>query len=395
MQNWLVKKFIKDYENTQDINVRASYGKLSGKIGILCNVFLFIGKFLAGTVSGSVSITADAVNNLSDAASSIISLIGFKMAEKPADEDHPYGHARYEYLSGLTVAVMIILIGFELFKTGFDKVLHPTAVDFSVISAVVLLISILIKLWMSLFNKSLGKKINSSALEATAADSRNDVISTAAVLSASVISHFLKINLDGYMGIAVAVFILYSGIGLVKDTLDPLLGKAPDPELVDYIQNKILSYDGVLGTHDLMIHDYGPGRKFASVHVEMAAEEDVLKSHDVIDNIERDFLANDSLNIIVHFDPIVTKDAIVNDLRSWLLEQVKSIDNRLSIHDLRVVPGTTHTNLIFDCVMPNSLNLSPSELKLKIRKLVNDKYPNYYCVITVDSSYAAMPHTIE
>ncbi len=393
MQNWLVKKFIKDYENTQDINVRASYGKLSGKIGILCNVFLFIGKFLAGTVSGSVSITADAVNNLSDAASSIISLIGFKMAEKPADEDHPYGHARYEYLSGLTVAVMIILIGFELFKTGFDKVLHPTAVDFSVISAVVLLISILIKLWMSLFNKSLGKKINSSALEATAADSRNDVISTAAVLSASVISHFLKINLDGYMGIAVAVFILYSGIGLVKDTLDPLLGKAPDPELVDYIQNKILSYDGVLGTHDLMIHDYGPGRKFASVHAEMAAEEDVLKSHDVIDNIERDFLANDSLNIIVHFDPIVTKDAIVNDLRSWLLEQVKSIDNRLSIHDLRVVPGTTHTNLIFDCVMPNSLNLSPSELKLKIRKLVNDKYPNYYCVITVDSSYAAMPHT--
>lgn len=393
MQNWLVKKFIKDYENTQDINVRASYGKLSGKIGILCNVFLFIGKFLAGTVSGSVSITADAVNNLSDAASSIISLIGFKMAEKPADEDHPYGHARYEYLSGLTVAVMIILIGFELFKTGFDKVLHPTAVDFSVISAVVLLISILIKLWMSLFNKSLGKKINSSALEATSADSRNDVISTAAVLSASVISHFLKINLDGYMGIAVAVFILYSGIGLVKDTLDPLLGKAPDPELVDYIQNKILSYDGVLGTHDLMIHDYGPGRKFASVHVEMAAEEDVLKSHDVIDNIERDFLANDSLNIIVHFDPIVTKDAIVNDLRSWLLEQVKSIDNRLSIHDLRVVPGTTHTNLIFDCVMPNSLNLSPSELKLKIRKLINDKYPNYYCVITVDSSYAAMPHT--
>lgn len=393
MQNWLVKKFIKDYENTQDINVRASYGKLSGKIGILCNVFLFIGKFLAGTVSGSVSITADAVNNLSDAASSIISLIGFKMAEKPADKDHPYGHARYEYLSGLTVAVMIILIGFELFKTGFDKVLHPTAVDFSVISAVVLLISILIKLWMSLFNKSLGKKINSSALKATAADSRNDVISTAAVLSASVISHFLKINLDGYMGIAVAVFILYSGIGLVKDTLDPLLGKAPDPELVDYIQNKILSYDGVLGTHDLMIHDYGPGRKFASVHVEMAAEEDVLKSHDVIDNIERDFLANNSLNIIVHFDPIVTKDAIVNDLRSWLLEQVKSIDNRLSIHDLRVVPGTTHTNLIFDCVMPNSLNLSPSELKLKIRKLVNDKYPNYYCVITVDSSYAAMPHT--
>lgn len=393
MQNWLVKKFVHDYENVHDINVRASYGKLSGKVGIFCNAFLFAVKFIMGTISGSVSITADAVNNLSDAASSVISLIGFKMAEKPADEDHPYGHARYEYLSGLTVAVMIILIGFELFKTSFDKVIHPSTVDFSIALVIVLAVSILIKLWMALFNKSLGKKINSSALEATAADSRNDVISTSAVLVAAVISHFFKINLDGYMGIAVAVFILYSGIGLVKDTLDPLLGKAPEPELVDYIQKKILSYDGVLGTHDLMIHDYGPGRKFASVHVEMAAEGDVLKSHDVIDNIERDFLSKDNLNIIVHYDPIVTKDDIVNDFRSWLMEQVKSIDPHLSIHDLRIVPGNSHTNLVFDCVMPHCINMSPSELKAEIRRLVNIKYPNYYCIITIDSSYAAMPHT--
>ena len=393
MQNWLVKKFVHDYENVHDISVRASYGKLSGKVGIFCNAFLFAVKFIMGTISGSVSITADAVNNLSDAASSVISLIGFKMAEKPADEDHPYGHTRYEYLSGLTVAVMIILIGFELFKTSFDKVLHPSTVDFSIALVIVLAVSILIKLWMALFNKSLGKKINSSALEATAADSRNDVISTSAVLVAAVISHFFKINLDGYMGIAVAVFILYSGIGLVKDTLDPLLGKAPEPELVDYIQKKILSYDGVLGTHDLMIHDYGPGRKFASVHVEMAAEGDVLKSHDVIDNIERDFLSKDNLNIIVHYDPIVTKDDIVNDFRSWLMEQVKSIDPHLSIHDLRIVPGNSHTNLVFDCVMPHCINMSPSELKAEIRRLVNIKYPNYYCVITIDSSYAAMPHT--
>lgn len=393
MQNWLVKKFVHDYENVHDINVRASYGKLSGKVGIFCNAFLFAVKFIMGTISGSVSITADAVNNLSDAASSVISLIGFKMAEKPADEDHPYGHARYEYLSGLTVAVMIILIGFELFKTSFDKVIHPSTVDFSIVLVIVLAVSILIKLWMAFFNKSLGKKINSSALEATAADSRNDVISTSAVLVAAVISHFFKINLDGYMGIAVAVFILYSGIGLVKDTLDPLLGKAPEPELVDYIQKKILSYDGVLGTHDLMIHDYGPGRKFASVHVEMAAEGDVLKSHDVIDNIERDFLSKDNLNIIVHYDPIVTKDDIVNDFRSWLMEQVKSIDPHLSIHDLRIVPGNSHTNLVFDCVMPHCINMSPSELKTEIRRLVNIKYPNYYCIITIDSSYAAMPHT--
>ena len=393
MQNWLVKKFVHDYENVHDINVRASYGKLSGKVGIFCNAFLFAVKFIMGTISGSVSITADAVNNLSDAASSVISLIGFKMAEKPADEDHPYGHARYEYLSGLTVAVMIILIGFELFKTSFDKVIHPSTVDFSIVLVIVLAVSILIKLWMAFFNKSLGKKINSSALEATAADSRNDVISTSAVLVAAVISYFFKINLDGYMGIAVAVFILYSGIGLVKDTLDPLLGKAPEPELVDYIQKKILSYDGVLGTHDLMIHDYGPGRKFASVHVEMAAEGDVLKSHDVIDNIERDFLSKDNLNIIVHYDPIVTKDDIVNDFRSWLMEQVKSIDPHLSIHDLRIVPGNCHTNLVFDCVMPHCINMSPSELKAEIRRLVNIKYPNYYCIITIDSSYAAMPHT--
>ncbi len=393
MQNWLVKKFVHDYENVHDINVRASYGKLSGKVGIFCNAFLFAVKFIMGTISGSVSIAADAVNNLSDAASSVISLIGFKMAEKPADEDHPYGHARYEYLSGLTVAVMIILIGFELFKTSFDKVIHPSTVDFSIALVIVLAVSILIKLWMAFFNKSLGKKINSSALEATAADSRNDVISTSAVLVAAVISHFFKINLDGYMGIAVAVFILYSGIGLVKDTLDPLLGKAPEPELVDYIQKKILSYDGVLGTHDLMIHDYGPGRKFASVHVEMAAEGDVLKSHDVIDNIERDFLSKDNLNIIVHYDPIVTKDDIVNDFRSWLMEQVKSIDPHLSIHDLRIVPGNSHTNLVFDCVMPHCINMSPSELKAEIRRLVNIKYPNYYCIITIDSSYAAMPHT--
>lgn len=393
MQNWLIKKFIKDSENIQDLSVRTSYGKLSGKVGIFCNIILFIGKFLIGTLSGSVAITADAVNNLSDAASSIVSLVGFKMAERPADEEHPYGHARYEYLSGLTVAVMIIIIGFELFKTGLDKVLNPSPVDFSVAAACVLIFSILIKLWMAFFNRSLGKKINSSTLEATAADSRNDVISTSAVLAAAVISNFFNIELDGFMGIAVALFILYSGAGLVKETLDPLLGKAPDPAFVDYIQKKILSYDGVLGTHDLMVHDYGPGRQFASVHVEMAAEADVLKSHDVIDNIERDFLANDNLNLIVHYDPIVTGDDKVNDMRCWLTEQVKTIDNGLSIHDLRIVPGTSHTNLVFDCVKPHSLEISPSELKTEIRRLVNVEYPNYYCVITIDTSYAAMPHS--
>lgn len=393
MQNWLVKKFIKDYENISDLNVRTAYGKLSGKVGIFCNALLFAGKFIIGTLSGSVSITADAVNNLSDAASSIISLIGFKMAEKPADADHPYGHARYEYLSGLVVAFMILIIGIELFKGSLDKVLNPSPVDFSAAVMLVLIGSIIVKLWMALFNKSLGKKINSSTLEATAADSRNDVISTSAVLVAALISHFFNIELDGYMGIAVAAFILYSGVGLVKETLDPLLGKAPDPLLVEHIEKKILSYSGVLGTHDLMIHDYGPGRQFASVHVEMAAEDNVIKSHDVIDNIERDFLENENLNLIVHYDPIITGDDKINDMRCWLSEQIKTIDADLSIHDLRIVPGETHTNLIFDCVVPHDLGMSQSQLKANIRKLVNEKYPTHYCVITIDSSYAAMPHT--
>ena len=392
MHNWLIQTFIKDHENINDLNVRAAYGKLSGKVGIFCNALLFAGKFIVGTISGSVSITADAVNNLSDAASSIISLIGFKMAEKPADADHPYGHARYEYLSGLTVAVMILIIGVELFKSSLNKILHPSPVDFSLITAVVLIGSIVVKLWMSVFNKSLGQKINSATLEATSAVSRNDVISTSAVLTAALISHFFTVNLDGYMGIAVAVFILYSGIGLVKETLDPLLGKAPDPILVDHIEKKILSYQGVLGTHDLMIHDYGPGRIFASVHVEMAAEDDVIKSHDVIDNIERDFLENENLNLIVHYDPIITGDDKINDLRCWLSDQVKTIDSNLSIHDLRVVPGETHTNLIFDCVMPHTLHMSEDQLKSKIKELVTETYPNYFCIMTIDASYAAMPH---
>lgn len=393
MTDWLIKKFIKNYENIHDCDVRASYGKFSGKIGILCNAVLFLLKMIVGTIAGSVSITADALNNLSDAASSVISLIGFRMAEKPADNDHPYGHARYEYLSALTVSVMIIIIGVELLKSSIQKVLHPSDVSFSLIMVIILVFSMVLKLWMSAFNRYMSKKINSSALKATSQDSRNDVITTGAVLAAAVISNYANINLDGWMGVAVAVFILYSGISLVKETLDPLLGKAPEPEFVDYIQNKIMSYCGVLGTHDLMVHDYGPGRKFASVHVEMAAEKDVIESHDVIDNIERDFLVHDNLNLIVHYDPIITGDATVNDLRCWLSEQVKTIYNSLSIHDLRVVPGKTHVNLIFDCVVPPSLVPHCSEITFKIRNLVKSRYPNYFCVIRIDLSYAAIPHS--
>jgi len=390
MTKVLIDLFVKDNKNVQDTAVRAAYGKLSGWVGIMCNVLLCVGKFLVGFISGSVSITADAANNLADASSSIISLLGFKLSEQGADEEHPYGHARYEYISGFIIAVLVLVIGFELLKGSIDKVLHPSEVEFSWITVGLLAASIIVKLWMMLFNTKIGKLIDSQALTATAADSRNDCISTFVVLIAALISHFASVELDGWMGILVAVFILYSGIGLVKEAMSPLLGKAPAPEMVEDIRRRIMSYDGVLGTHDLMVHDYGPGRVFASVHVEMAAEADVLESHDIIDNIEHDFLQS-GLNLVIHFDPIVTSDSAVGDTRREIAEIVERIDERLSIHDLRMVPGPTHTNVIFDCVVPPKFGMDESELKAEIFRFVQLDHPDYICVITVEQSYAPIP----
>jgi cation diffusion facilitator family transporter len=392
MINWLIHKFIKDFDNLKNPSVHTAYGKLSSTVGICCNFVLFLGKITIGLFTGSVSITADAVNNLSDASSSIISLLGFKMASKPADSEHPYGHGRYEYLSGLMVSVLIMVIGVNLLQGSFQKLLHPTLVEFTWITVLILLLSILVKLWMAHFNKRIGNLIQSQTLLATAADSRNDVISTAAVLTAAVISHFAKIELDGWMGFGVACFILYSGFGLIKDTLNPLLGGAPNPALVEQVKEKVLEYPGVLGTHDLMIHDYGPGRQFASVHVEMAAEADVLESHDVIDNIERDFLQQLGLHLIVHYDPIITESSAANDIRIWISEHVQQINPQFSIHDLRIVPGVTHTNVIFDCVVPMDCNVKEAELKEQINRMVAESYPDYCCVITIDRNYAAFPH---
>lgn len=394
MTGLLIKLFVKDSKNIRSVAVRSAYGKLSGWVGIVCNILLCAAKFVVGLISGSVSITADAANNLSDASSSIISLLGFKLSEKSADEEHPYGHARYEYLSGFIIAVLVLVIGFELLKGSIEKVISPTAVEFSWVSAGVLAGSILVKLWMMLFNRKIGRLIDSQALEATAADSRNDCISTLAVLAAALISHFTAVELDGWMGILVAVFILYSGIGLVREAMSPLLGKAPDPETVDSIRDKIMSYDGVLGTHDLMVHDYGPGRMFASVHVEMAAEGDVLESHDIIDNIERDFLES-GLNMVIHFDPIVTSDSAVGAMRREIAEIATGIDERLSIHDLRMVPGPSHTNVIFDCVIPHGFNMSEEELKEEISRFVRVAHPDHYCVITVENSFAPIPKKAE
>lgn len=391
MTQLLIRLFIRDHKNVQDTAVRTSYGKLSGWVGIVCNLLLCAGKFIVGFISGSVSITADAANNLSDASSSIISLFGFKLAEKEADEDHPYGHARYEYISGFIIAVLVLFIGVELLKSSIGKIIEPAAVEFSWVTIGVLAGSILVKLWMMLFNTKIGRLINSQALTATAADSRNDCISTLAVLVAALISHFASVELDGWMGILVAAFILYSGINLVREAMSPLLGKAPEPEMVEDIRRRIMEYDSVLGTHDLMVHDYGPGRVFASVHVEMAAENDVLESHDIIDNIERDFLAT-GLNLVVHFDPIVTSDSAVGDTRHEIAEIVQRIDERLTIHDLRMVPGPTHTNVIFDCVVPHKFSMSEEELTAEISRFVKQAHPDYFCVITVENNYAPIPH---
>lgn len=395
MTNFLIRLFIRNYEDMENMKVRTSYGKLAGWTGIFCNGLLFLGKLLVSMLSGSVAVLADGINNLSDASSNIITILGFHMGSKPADQDHPYGHARYEYLSGLLVAVFIMVIGVELLKTSYQKVRNPEPVDFSWVMVAVLAVSIIVKIWMAVFNRSLGKRIHSETLIATAADSRNDVISTGAVLLASLISHYTNLELDGWMGLLVAVFILYSGVGLVKDTLDPLLGKAPDQALVDHIYQKILSYNGVLGTHDLMIHDYGPGRLFASVHVEMAAEADVIQCHNIIDTIEKDFLEQDNLNMIIHFDPIITAENADSDMRIWLNKQVKRIDGQMTVHDLRIIKGDHATDLVFDCLLPETVVYSDKEIRQKIQELVEAEYPEYRCQITLDKNYAAMPHTKE
>ena len=389
MTEWLVRHFVKDHEKADDPAVRMRYGQFAGIVGIICNIALCLGKGVIGLIAGSVSIVADALNNLSDAASNVISLLGFKLASKPADPGHPYGHGRYEYLSGLAVAVVIVIIGVELIQTSIDKVLNPTATEFSLAVVAVLVLSILVKLWMAVFNRTIGRRISSTTLEATAVDSRNDVISTGVVLVCAIVSHLTGIDLDGIVGIAVGAFIVYSGAQLVRDTVNPLLGQAPDPALVSHIQNKILGYPGVLGTHDLMVHDYGPGRQFASAHVEMAAEADPMESHDLIDNIEQDFKEDDGLIVTLHYDPIVTDDPEVKDLRNQINALVKTIDARLSIHDLRTVPGPTHTNVIFDCVKPADFDMDDEDLRARIATLVAADHPQAICKITIDQSYVS------
>ena len=390
MTQFLIRCFIKRPDDVKDAAVRTAYGNLASVVGMACNILLCIGKLLAGTLFGSIAIMADALNNLSDASSNVVSLIGFRLAAKAPDAEHPYGHARYEYLAGLVVSVTILAIGLSLLKESALKVLHPTPVAFSWLSIGVLAASILVKLWLSGFNRAVGKKINSETLMATAADSRNDVLTTGAVLLSTILCSLTGYGImDGIMGVGVAAFILWSGWGLVMDTLSPLLGESPSPELVEHIERTVMSYPGVLGVHDLMVHDYGPGHQFASLHVEFPAETDPLTAHDVIDNIENDFLKKDRLQVTIHYDPIVTADASVGVLRARLKEHARQLDPRLSIHDLRIVPGDSHTNVLFDLVFPAGYTGDIDQMLAKMCQFVKEQDPKYCCVVKVEQSYAS------
>jgi cation diffusion facilitator family transporter len=389
MTDFIIKKFIKDYENVNEQRVRESYGITASITGIILNTLLSIGKILTGIIFNSISVTADGVNNLSDGASSVITLIGFKISSKPADKDHPFGHARMEYLTGLILGIAVILVGVELIKSSFDKIMNPTKTIFSIEMIVVLIVSVLIKLWISLFYKKLGDKISSATLKASSTDSRNDVISTIVVILSLLVSNATGYEVDGYVGILVALFILYSGYDILSDILNPLLGEMPDREFIESIENKILSYDGIVNIHDLVVHNYGPNRYFASVHAEVDAKEDIMKSHDLIDNIERDFARELDISLVIHLDPIITDDEEINELRSMTDKIVKSIDERLTMHDFRVVKGETHTNLIFDVVVPVDYDIKSSKLVSMIEKEIRNKDETYFAVITIDKNYVS------
>lgn len=387
MGHLLIRLFIKDYEQISTPNVREQYGLLGSYIGIILNIFLCLFKIAVGMIFNSISILADGLNNLSDAGSSIITLLGFKLASRPADEGHPYGHQRIEYLSGLAVSFIILLLGIELIKSSIKHLFSSVSPTFSFTMVIVLITSIAIKLWLYLFNKDIGKKINSSAMIATATDSLNDVIATSSVLLALIISKYTSLNLDSFMGILVGGFVCYSSITLIKETVNPLLGEAPSPELVEMIKKKLIHYETISGFHDLVIHSYGPNRIFATVHAEVPSDADLLKCHDLIDSIEKDFSSNLNIDLVIHLDPIVTNNAKINELKYEVEAIVSLIDKRLSIHDFRVIEGHTHTNLVFDVVAP--ADLSPKELAFTIDQDVKKLNPNYYTVITVDVNYSS------
>ena len=384
MTELLLRLFVKNYKNPANPTVHLAIGRLAGKVGIFCNAILSLIKVLAGIMSGSVSIVADGMNNLSDTMSSVITLLGFRMANKPADKDHPYGHARYEYLSGLFVAIFVIIVGVELAKTSIEKIITPSLIEFSMLTFGILIFSILLKIWLAAFYKGLDKRINSQTLKATSLDSRNDVIATLAVLIGAIIEKVYSINIDGYMGLAVAIFIFVSGINAVGETISPILGKRADTELVEGITQLVLSHDKILGVHDILVHDYGPGQCFASLHAELSAEEDPIICHDIIDDIECDAYEELNVRLVIHYDPVEVNNEERNEMEKVLGEILKNISPDLSFHDFRIVRSSKQTKLVFDLAVPYSMEIEAKEIKDRIDEAVKGKNADYTTFIRFD-----------
>lgn len=387
MLDRFLRRLIPDYDRTTDPSVRHRYGVVAGGVGIVLNLILFAGKLAAGLLAGAVSVTADAFNNLTDAGSSVVTLIGFRLAGQKPDAHHPFGHGRIEYLTGLIVSFLILLVGVELGKSSIEKILHPVETELSLLTGGILLVSILVKLWMSLFNKKLGSRIQSEALHATAADSRSDAIATAAVLLGLVISHFTRLPLDGWIGALVALLILKAGFESAKATLNPLLGQAPDPAVVKEIEGLILSHTQIIGIHDMIIHDYGPGRRMMSVHVEVPCDEDMLEVHDIIDHIEREVGERFGIEAVIHMDPIQVGNPMVDGLRELTVRLARELHPSITVHDFRITAGPLHTNLIFDVVVPFDVSLSDEEVRAALTEKLTAVSPNYHTVIDVDRSY--------
>ena len=384
----LINLLIKEKEDVKNPKVRQQYGMLCGMVGIVLNIFLFLGKFLAGTISHSISITADAVNNLSDAGSSCVTLVGFKMAGAKPDVGHPFGHGRIEYIAGLIVSGAILLMAVELVKTSVSKILHPQPVQFGMLTGIILAISILVKLYMAYYNYRIGKKVDSAAMRATATDSLSDVCATTAVLLAAVAGESTGLKIDGWCGVLVGIFIFYAGIQAAKETLDPLLGQAPEETLVRQIEEIVLAQEEICGIHDLLVHDYGPGRLMISLHAEVPAEGNILELHDVIDNTEVELRRKLNCDAVIHMDPIVTEDQHILSLKKNVEEIIRAIDPVISMHDFRVVVGPTHTNLIFDIVIPYEYKLSDAALTEQIQEHVKERLgEDHFVVIQVDKAY--------
>ena len=389
----LAKIFIKDSQNTADSKVRVAYGYLCGAVGIALNILLFAGKIIAGTISGSVAVTADAFNNLSDAGSSIISLIGFRLASQKPDPHHPFGHGRFEYIASLIISIIIVLMGFELGKSSFEKIVAPQAVEYSAVTFAVLGVSVLVKLYMFFYNNSVGKKIDSATMRATAMDSISDAVSTGAVLISAVIAMFTNLALDGWMGLVVAAFIMVTGFKSAKETIDSLLGTPPSPEFVKQIEDMALQYDDIIGVHDMIVHNYGPGRTFVSLHAEVPSYGDIVAIHDTVDNAEREIAKELGCLVTIHMDPVDVHDEHTAQLRENVSEIIKQINPDITFHDFRVVSGPTHTNLIFDIVSPMDCGLSDQELADTIADKIHQCNESYFAVINVDKDFASYQAT--